>query len=155
MKVDLSSHNRRSGNLHPRTLKSPLSSDLSGYNGHSGIKDMKGRRPKNSKDLVDEKGRSLNSSRCKLKYRQDHALRIAQPTISAALEHNVDSKLLRKDVVISSCREKCSSETRLPVLRTFSSGLDHRSYFSVTTLESNFFSRPAVVIISASTMVKK
>ena len=48
-----------------------------------------------------------------------------------------------------------SSQTRLPVLRMFSSGLDHRSYFSVTVLESNFLSRPSVVIISASTMVKK
>jgi hypothetical protein len=44
------------------------------------------------KHLVNKKGRSLNSSQCKFKYRQDHALLIAQATISAALEHNVDSK---------------------------------------------------------------
>src|SRR2546421_13067460 len=96
MKVDLFSHNRCSGNLHPRTLKPPLSRDLSGCNGYSIIKNMKGRRPKNSKHLVDKKGRSLSSSQCKLKYRQDHALPIAQATIGAALEHNVDSKSTNK-----------------------------------------------------------
>jgi len=52
---------------------------------------------KNSKHLVDKKGRSLNSSQCKLKYRQDHALPIAQVTIGAALEHNVDSKSTKKE----------------------------------------------------------
>jgi hypothetical protein len=61
------------------------------------IKDMKGRRPKNSRHLVDKKERSLNSSQCKLQYRQDHALPIAQAMISAALEHNVDSKLTKKE----------------------------------------------------------